>query len=108
MPKRWDDDERGQSVGDARQLLAGATELVAVFSESAWVAEQPELHLRPHVEAWCQHDQRVRLMEAYADHADASILDLEWRGEPGSVGQARAAVFSLIGHRRGRRALAAP
>jgi hypothetical protein len=29
--------------------------------------------------------------------SDTYILELEWRGTPGSVGQARAAVFSLIG-----------
>jgi hypothetical protein len=27
----------------------------------------------------------------------AYVLDLEWRGAPGSVGAARAAVFSLVG-----------
>jgi hypothetical protein len=95
--KRWDDDDRGHGVGDATQLVAGATELVEAFGESAWVAEEPELHLRPHMEAWCQHDQRLRLLGAHVDPADGYILDLEWRGEPGSVGQARAAVFSLIG-----------
>jgi hypothetical protein len=97
MPERWDDDDRGRGVGDAAQLVAGAGELVAAFSASAWVAEHPEIHLRPHVEAWCQHDRRLRLTDAYADNTEAYILDLEWRGAPGSVGEARAAVFSLIG-----------
>ena len=71
--------------------------MVAAFGESAWVAEEPELHLRPHVEAWCKGDQRLGLIDARADDTDAYILDLEWRGTPGSVGHARAAVFSLIG-----------
>lgn len=97
MPRRWDGDNRGQGVGDAAQLVVGATELVAAFSETAWVAEQPEIHLRPHVEAWCQRDLRLGLTEAHTDDTDAYILDLEWRGAPGSVGEARAAVFSLIG-----------
>ena len=93
MAKRWEDDDRGQGVGDAAQLVAGATELVAAFGESAWVAELPELHLRPHVDAWCRHDQRLRLKNAHADDADAYILDLEWCGEPGSIGEVRAAAF---------------
>src|SRR5437868_1052238 len=97
MPRRWDDDERGHGISDAAQLLPGARELVTAFSESAWVAEQPEIHLRPHVEAWCQHDQRLGFTDAYADDTDAYVLDLEWRGAPGSVGEARATVFSLIG-----------
>jgi hypothetical protein len=97
MLARWEGDDRGQGVGDAGQLVAGATELVSAFGESTWVAEEPELHLRPHVEAWCQQDQRLALTDAQADDTDAYILDLEWRGAPGSVGESRAAVFSLIG-----------
>jgi hypothetical protein len=63
----------------------------------AWVAEEPELHLRPHVEAWCRRDRRLVLTDAYIDDVNAYILDLEWRGASAGVGQARAAVFSLIG-----------
>lgn len=97
MPTRWDTDDRGYGVGDAGQLVAGASELVAAFSESMWVAEQPENHLRPHVEEWCQRDQRLALTDAQTDDTHAYILDLEWRGAPGAVGEARATVFSLIG-----------
>jgi hypothetical protein len=61
------------------------------------VAEQPEIHLRPHVEAWCRHDQRLGLSDAHTDDTDAYIVELEWRGARGSVGEARAAVFALIG-----------
>jgi hypothetical protein len=95
---RWDGDDRGLGIGDAGQLAAGASELVAAFGQPAWVAERPEIHLLPHVEAWCERDHRVALIEAYAaDDTDAYILDCEWQGAPGSVGAARAAVFSLIG-----------
>jgi hypothetical protein len=97
MPARWDGDKRGAGVGDAAQLVPGASELVAAFSETAWVAEQPEIHLRPHVEAWCERDRRLRLRNAYSDDRHAYVLDLEWRGAPAGVGEARAAVFSLIG-----------
>ena len=54
MNRRWDDDERGHGVADAHQLVAGALELVAAFDERDWVAEDPELHLKPHVDAWCE------------------------------------------------------
>ena len=42
-------------------------------------------------------DGRLALTGAHIDETDAYILDLEWRGAPGSVGEARATVFSLIG-----------
>lgn len=97
MPPRWDGDDRGRGVGDAAQLVPGASELVAAFTTPGWVAEQPEIHLRPHVEGWCQRDERLALRNAYTDALDAYTFDLEWRGESPSVGEARAAVFALIG-----------
>src|SRR5690349_15761209 len=97
MQSRWDGDSRGHGVGDAAQLVAGASELVAAFGQSAWVAEQPEHHLRPHLEAWCRRDRRLALIDARTDDAQAYVVDLEWRGAPGSIGQARAAVFCLVG-----------
>lgn len=97
MATRWDGDTRGLGIGDALQLVPGASELVAAFRQPSWVAEQPELHLLPHVEAWCEQDDRLALIDTNTDHAGAYIIDCEWHGEPGSVGQARAALFSLIG-----------
>src|SRR5947209_20492297 len=96
MPRRWDIDQRGHGVGDAAQLVPGARELVAAFSQSDWVAEEPEIHLRPHVEAWCQRDQRLALVGENTNDGHAYVLDLEWRGANRSVGEARP-VFSLIG-----------
>jgi len=97
MALRWDGDDRGQGIGDAAQLVSGAGELVAAFRQPTWVAEQPELHLLPHVEAWCRRDQRLALTSAHADATHAYILDFQWRGAISSVGSVRAAAFSLIG-----------
>jgi hypothetical protein len=97
MPTRWEGDNRGAGIGDAAQLVPGASELVAAFSEAAWVAERPDLHLRPHVDAWCERDPRVSLNDAYTDDRHAYVLDLQWHGAPASVGEARATVFSLVG-----------
>ena len=76
MAARWDSDSRGVGVGDATQLVPGAEELVAAFREPAWVAEDPELHLRPHVEAWCRNDGRLVLRDAHTDDRHAYVLDL--------------------------------
>jgi hypothetical protein len=87
----------GRGVGSAVQLVPGAGELTAAFGRPDWVAEQPELQLLPHVEAWCHHDRRLALTGAHSDGTRAYVLDLEWRSTAGSFGAVRAAVFSLIG-----------
>jgi hypothetical protein len=97
MAARWDGDERGQGIADAAQLVSGASGLIEAFRQPTWVAEQPELHLLPHIVAWCQQDRRLALTRAHTDGKTAYVLDLKWRGETSSVGEARAAVFSLIG-----------
>lgn len=84
-------------MSDAARLVPGASELVAAFAQPAWVAEQPEIHLRPHVEAWCRRDQRLALTDAHTDGMNAYILDLEWCGASSRIGEARAAVFALVG-----------
>jgi hypothetical protein len=94
---RWEGDERGRGVGDAGELAEGAAELVAAFRQPEWVAEHPEAHLLPHVEAWCRRDQRLGLTGARGDDGGAFVLELDWRGAPGAVGEAREAVFSLVG-----------
>jgi hypothetical protein len=97
MNRRWDHDERGHGVADARQLVAGARELVAAFGARDWVAEDPELHLKPHVDAWCTADGRLALTRAYSDDHGAFVLDLEWLAGPAGPGEVRAAVYALIG-----------
>jgi hypothetical protein len=97
VPTRWEGDNRGRGIAAAGQLVQGANELIAAFNEPDWVAEQPEVHLRPHVEEWCRQDGRLALTAAYADEANVYVLELEWHGESAGVGPVRAAVFSLIG-----------
>ena len=94
---RWDGDDRGHGIGDATHLVSGASELVAAFGQPGWVAEQPELHLLPHVKAWCQRDRRLALTDAHSDARHGYVLEFDWCGERGSVGEARATVFALIG-----------
>jgi hypothetical protein len=77
--------------------VPGAGELIAAFEQPDWVAEEPEAHLLPHIEAWCGEDGRLAVRAARADGAHAYVVELEWRGAPGGIGQVRAAVFALIG-----------
>jgi hypothetical protein len=45
--RRWDTDERGRGVGDARASLPAIQQLVELAGSNDWVAEDPEAHLLP-------------------------------------------------------------
>jgi hypothetical protein len=45
MSGRWDDDERGHGVADARSSLPAIQELAELAGAPDWVAEDPEAHL---------------------------------------------------------------
>jgi hypothetical protein len=45
--RRWDDDERGRGVGDARASLPAIQQLAELAGAADWVAEDAEAHLLP-------------------------------------------------------------
>lgn len=45
--RRWDTDERGRGVGDARAGLPAIRQLVELAGTPDWVTEDPEAHLLP-------------------------------------------------------------
>ena len=93
---RWDGDERGEGVADAAAFAAGAVELVEAMQLAKWVAEQPEVHLLPHLERACR-SLPLRVEEASSAADGAFDVTLRWTGETPSVGEIRAAVFTLVG-----------
>jgi hypothetical protein len=93
---RWDGDERGEGAADATPFAAGAVELVQAMQLAMWVAEQPEVHLLPHLELACR-SLPLRFEEARSAVDGAFDVSLRWTGETASVGEIRAAVFALVG-----------
>src|SRR2546422_1667021 len=61
------------------------------------IRRPPRSTLFPYTTLFRSRDERLVLIGDDTDDTDAYILDLEWRGANRSVGEARAAVFSLIG-----------
>jgi hypothetical protein len=93
---RWDGDERGEGVADATAFAPGAVELAEAMRLPRWVAEEPELHLLPHIERACR--TLPLEIEGASVATDASYdLRLRWTEQAGSVGEIRAAVFALVG-----------
>jgi hypothetical protein len=94
--RRWDGDERGDGVADAAQFAAGADELVAAMRRPNWVAEEPEIHLLPHLERACE-PLPLRILDARAAPDGAYDVQLGWAGDHAGIGVLRASIFGLLG-----------
>jgi hypothetical protein len=94
--RRWEGDDQGEGVGDAAAFARGATELTDAMRRPTWVAEEPELHLLPHVERACA-SLPLELVDAVTDGDGTLELRLGWARTDVSLGEVRASVFALIG-----------
>jgi len=94
--RRWDGDERGEGIADARPFAPGVEELLGATRRPGWVAEQPEVHLLPHLERACE-SLPLQLLDARASVDGSFDVDLRWTGEAQRFGDVRVAVFALVG-----------
>jgi hypothetical protein len=96
VQRRWEGDSRGRGAADARFFAVGLAELADATGQAAWVAEELELHLLPHLRRAC--DTLPLELESAATAADGTFeIDLRWTGEQRAVGKRREAVFALLG-----------
>ena len=94
---RWDIDERGQGVGDARRLLPEARALVERMDTPQWITEDADAHLLPHLRRMCERgDVPLELLDARVEQDGTLVVDCrlegEWDGWRASV-----AGFALLG-----------
>jgi hypothetical protein len=95
---RWDPDDRGIGVADARGHLPVLDALRAAAAEDGWVAEAPEDHLLPHIVAAAGEGSPLDVIATRTTPDGTFELDARWIGEaaPGRA-TLRAAAFALIG-----------
>jgi GNAT superfamily N-acetyltransferase len=91
--RRWDTDARGTGVADGSVLVPALDALGAALREPGWVAEQPELHLLPHVRTLAD-DQGWDVRRA--DVVDG-VLELEVAVPGGDWRQLRTAAYAVLG-----------
>ena len=96
-PPRWDPDERGIGVADARRHLARLDAMRAAAAEDGWVAEEPEVHLLPHIIRHLADGAPFALQETTTDLDGTFVVVVRWAG-PGDVGRGtvRTAAYALI------------
>ena len=98
--RRWDIDERGDGVADATAAAGRIDELRAHANRPRWVAEEPDLHLWPHLDRAIKANGSPWLGGAHSIDSDGRfVVDLV--RAPASDDRARAAlrgdVLRLLG-----------
>ena len=91
--KRWDNDERYAGVADASAFATAIGDLAALARRPGWVAEDPELHLVPHLRRADVAGLRLVSCAAGAD----GVLEVAADYSPGaSRGEIRHRAWMLI------------
>jgi len=95
--KRWDDDARGRGVASGEAARAEVDRLSAAMAAADWVAEDPDLHLLPHLRAAAGAGTPWRIETTTFEPDGRYVVELAWTAGPASRGQVREAVFRLVG-----------
>ena len=95
--RRWDTDEQGTGVGSGEALLPNVAELAEEMRDPGWVAEDPELHLLPHLQRTCSEPGSAFRLVSSRSEGTVFLVELEWTGEDAGPGAVRGATFALLG-----------
>ena len=91
---RWDTDDRFTGVADASDFAAAADELVTLTRLPGWVAEDPDLHMVPHLRDG--GTAGLRLLDVST--GDQGVLNIAAEHQPGaSRRDIRQQAWTLIG-----------
>jgi hypothetical protein len=95
---RWDTDTRRIGVADGRAWRPTIATLSELVEEDGWVAEEPDVHLLPHLAAAASATGRLRISGATTQPSGEFVVDLEWIGDPAADRRdRRIALYTLVG-----------
>jgi len=90
--RRWDTDARGRGDADAAAFAPAIDELGRLARRTEWVAEEPRVHLLPHLEAAAEAEG-CRLDDV---RDDAGVLDVHVETTATGAGEVRRVAVRLI------------
>jgi hypothetical protein len=92
--KRWDTDDRFSGAADASAFAPAIEELAALARRPRWVAEDPELHLAPHLRRASVDGLRIGEIRTVRDGVLAVTAEC---GQGVSRGELRRLAWALLG-----------
>jgi hypothetical protein len=94
VQKRWDTDDRFSGVADANAFALAIEELAALARRPRWVAEDPEIHLAPHLRSASVEGVRIAEIRAVQDGVLAVTAEYD---QGASRGEVRRLAWALLG-----------
>jgi hypothetical protein len=94
---RWDEDENYKGIASGEAFVPGVRRLIELMAEDDWIAEDPEMHLLPHIQ---NSTDRVRSLDLVrAEQIPHGVYEVKLRWEPteATAGDLRSEIFSIIG-----------
>jgi hypothetical protein len=95
--RRWDIDEVGHGIASGQAFAPQVARLFQALREADWVAEQPDVHLLPHIRRACEAPGSPwRLLRSDVQNA---VLDVElrWERPNDDLATVRGDALALIG-----------
>src|SRR5215467_7892411 len=92
--KRWDTDDRFTGVADASAFAPAIDELAALARRPRWIAEDPELHLAPHLRRASVDGLRIGEIRTTQDGVLAVTAECD---QGASRAELRRLAWALIG-----------
>ena len=94
--RRWDIDERGHGVASGQAFVPQVSELAGAMGDPAWVTEDPELHLLPHLVAACSEADAPLRITSFRSEGEIFVVELEARDGLDAIGEQRRAAVALV------------
>lgn len=96
-PERWDGDENLEGVASGKVFMPHVERLARLLDEDKWIAEDPDIHLRPHIYRAVEKIRSLELVRAVEIPRGIYEVKLRWEPTDATAGDLRSEIFSVIG-----------
>lgn len=95
--RRWDGDKKLKGVASGKAFVPHVTRLAGLMEESDWVAEDPHVHLLPHIERTIERIRSLEMVRAEPIPHGIYEVKLRWIPKDTDAGNLRSEVFAIVG-----------
>jgi hypothetical protein len=95
--KRWDEDENFKGVATGKIFLPDVEKLRDLMQQEGWVAEDPMIHLYPHIIDALDRIKSLQMVRAEEIPHGVFEVKLRWEPSDADAGRLASEVFTIVG-----------